>query len=355
MREGTFEPVARHLEHVHARTPLRGFQQGAGSSVQVDDVAALVEHDAGRTVAGKQQPFDQARDPGLPIGPRGQRDSGNARMGRTRDLRKCRQRGRLAPKEFQAFVDGFEGSIGSPQRLRGAQHQQPAGLECVREGGEQLLLQVHVHVDQHIAAGDHIQARERRIANQTLRCEHRHATHVLADSVTAILRGEVTRQASGGHGFGDGVRVAAAAGALDGLRVQIGAEDLYPESPIVLLHEFEQGDGQAVHLLAARASGNPDAQHAVLRQTGEIGRQPAPDQGVERLGVAKEPRDVDQQLVEQGVQRGRGFLQEAQILRRLLQLMDLHLALDAAAHRVQLVGGKVVPGVRLQEDKDLRQ
>ncbi len=81
--------------------------------------------------------------------------------------------------------------VGEPaDRFRGAQEQEPAGLERVMERGQRLLLEGRLQIDEQVAATDQVHAREGRIGDEVLPREDDHLAQRLADTVAAFFLDE---------------------------------------------------------------------------------------------------------------------------------------------------------------------
>ena len=76
---------------------------------------------------------------------------------------------------------------------------------------------------------------------------------------------------------------------------------------------------------------------------------------VEQPRIAEEVGHADQQLLVEQLDFLRVLLEETNIARQAVELMDAHPPFDAAADRVGLVAGKVVAGVGPQQDEHLLQ
>jgi hypothetical protein len=125
---------------------------------------------------------------------RGGRAQGSARV---RDLclaqahrcEQARQQARLLACHCSRDVDAC-GSIDQPEQagrmigaLRGAEHQVTARVERIVKSAADLLLQLPIQVDEHVAAGDEIDVRERRVLEQVVRGEQHDVAQLLPDAV----------------------------------------------------------------------------------------------------------------------------------------------------------------------------
>ena len=91
------------------------------------------------------------------------------------------------------------------------------------------------------------------------------------------------------------------AGDRNGGGVDVGAENLHLAIDVGRGHGLPEQDGERIDLLSGGAAGHPHADRVigvpVLQEGGKDGRV----QRVERLGIAEELRDADEQLAEQKI------------------------------------------------------
>src|SRR5215471_20715227 len=74
--------------------------------------------------------------------------------------------------------------------FRGAEKNKAARIEGIMEGAAHLLLQFAIEIDQHVAAGDQIDMRERRILEQIVDGEQDDVAHLLPNAVVIALSRE---------------------------------------------------------------------------------------------------------------------------------------------------------------------
>ena len=91
---------------------------------------------------------------------------------------------------------------------------------------QQFLLQLGAEVDQQVAAGEDVQPGERWVGEQVVRCEHHHFANFLADAVAIAFLDEEAGQAFCRQVFGNAGRVERLPCLGDGVRVEVGGEDL---------------------------------------------------------------------------------------------------------------------------------
>ena len=136
--------------------------------------------------------------------------------------------------------------------------------------------------------------------------------------------------------------------------VNVGCKYLHRYRDCFPLQMFPYKNGQRIHFLARGAGGNPDA-HRVPAIA--VGADPADHlciQCGERLRIAKEIRDADQQIAKE---RGHLLLvtfQQRAILLQIADLTHLHTARDAAKEGLAFVAGKIMPRLFSQDVGDGR-
>ena len=222
------------------------------------------------------------------------------------------------------------------------------------EQRQQFLLQVRTQIDQQVPAGENVQPGKRRVHRDIVRREYHHLADFLADPVLAGILPEEAGQALRRHVAGNVCRIEPLAGPGNGIGVEVGGENLQFDPFLRLdpVDGFPEGDGQRIRLLAAGAAGDPGAQHIAGRVRADhrgqhVFLQPGPGGRVaEKLG------DADQQLLEQQIDFLGIGLQENCVVGNAGKLMDADAALDPPIEGALLVKGKVMPGLRAQQDAD---
>jgi hypothetical protein len=140
----------------------------------------------------------------------------------------------------------------------------------------------------------------------------------------------------------------------DGAAVDVRGEHLQDEVLVDPARVLGEEDRQRVRLLARRAAGRPDADHAprcpARKQRGQ--------RLVERLEgprISEERGDADQQVAEERLDLRGGLLEEADVVLQSGDLVHRHPPLDAAVHRVRLVLREVVARLRAQHHEHVVQ
>ena len=135
--------------------------------------------------------------------------------------------------------------------------------------------------------------------------------------------------------------------------INIRGEHLHLETLLQQFHLLLEQDGDGIGFLAGGATGHPDADRCTRVLVGKKSRDDLFLQRRERLRVAEEIGDADQQIAKEGLHFGRGLLQVANVLIQPFDLVDGHAPLDAAVDRALLVLRKIMAGLGTQQDKDL--
>src|SRR5204862_609576 len=106
-------------------------------------------------------------------------------------------------------------------RLRAAEPQESGQVEGVVEDREQLLLSLRVEIDHQVAAGDQIDARERRCGQHVVLREDALLANALGDAESAVDLAEKTTKPLGRNVLGDALRENADARLVDGDAVDV--------------------------------------------------------------------------------------------------------------------------------------
>ena len=358
-RRGQFEaqPFARHLEHVQARVAGGRLEIIAGASVDVEDVAPVVDDDAGRRIARQQRLFQQRGEMLLPrAGQRiGRIDRPRLAPGRRpgESVRQGVLRGRVfARKNFPFLAHHGEAFGQAADALRRAEEKNSLGPERVMEQREQPFLRGGFHIDEQVATGGKIQLGERRVLQNILQREDDQLAYLLLDAVAALLLEEEAREPLRAHVARDAVRVKSGARGLDGGVIQIRPENLHGKMFFQLVHAFLQEHRQRIHLLARRTARHPHAHRGVVRPRAQQLGHDGFGQQVEGFRVAEKAGHADEQVFEQQLQLVRILLQLAEVWLRPAQLMHVDPPFDAPPDGVDFIDGEIVPDVHAQQHED---
>ena len=120
-----------------------------------------------------------------------------------------------------------------------------------------------------------------------------------------------------------------------------------------LLQALLEHDGQRVSFLAGGATRTPHAHGVAFRPVLEQLGDRFFLQEVEQPRIAEEIGHSDEKFLVEQLDFLWVLLEETNVPRQAVKLVDAHAAFDPAADRAVLVAGKVVAGVGTQKDKDL--
>ncbi|MEZ4601249.1 MAG: hypothetical protein R2940_15775 [Syntrophotaleaceae bacterium] len=260
--------------------------------------------------------------------------------------------GGTGAKKLPFSVDDIEQIVEFADVLGGAEKQKPPLSEAVVQQGQNLFLQLLIHVDEQVAATHQIEVAEGGIAGEVVGGEDDHFPQLAGNFVQTGAAAEVAAQASFIHLPGDALRVDPLPPDLQALGVDIGGKDLDLELPLHPVHQLQQHDGDGVGLLAGGTPRHPDPHRPVGGMFLEHLLQFIL-QGGESLQIAEKAGDVDQQIDEQGLGLGSVAAQEAEVVFEALEAVQGHAALYAAAQGVLLVTGEIVAGGFLHQVEDL--
>ena len=186
-----------------------------------------------------------------------------------------------------------------------------------------------------------------------LREQHGRAQR-LVHAVAVPLGAEEAGQALGGDVAGDLPGVVPLAGQRDGVRAEVGGEDLQRERLGIGLgvHRFPEDDGQRIRFFPGRAADHPGAQPRARRGAGEQRGQHGVLQRLPHGRIAEEAGHADQHFLEQQVQLLWVAVQELLVVRHRRQPMHGHAPLDAARQGAGLVEGEVMFAALAQQGED---
>ena len=216
-------------------------------------------------------------------------------------------------------------------------------------------LQLGLQVDHQVAAAQQVQPCERRILDHVLHRKHHHLADLLLHPQAGLVPGEKAPQPLGCEVLRDVGRIDPAAGAGDGVVVQVGGVELDLELGPRRVHVFAQQHGDGIGILAAGAARHPGAKHVILAFVLEQHRQDIELECDKGFRVAKEARHIDQQFLEQRLQLRGVLLQIAGIDLGVVDVVLCHAPLDAPPDGAFLVLRKIVPCGRAQLQQDVVQ
>ena len=151
------------------------------------------------------------------------------------------------------------------------------------------------------------------------------------------------------------VGIEAFASARHRVRIDVAGEDLQFDVALRGVDLLAKKHREGIGLLAGAATGDPDPQRPIQRVVAhEVGND-ALGQKIENGRVAKETRDIDQQIPGELIAFVGVAKQEIEILGGGFDRRQRHPPLDAPLERAVLVKREVVNRLRAQESDDFRQ
>ncbi len=251
--------------------------------------------------------------------------------------------------------DRLEPVVETAHRLGAAEQQNAALAEREMEQQKNLFLRLGAQIDQQIAAGDQVEARERRIGQHILHREHHHTAQLGHDPVAVLLPGKEASEPRRRYICRDRLRITSLAGESDRILVDIGGEDLQLDIPLRRSDLFEKQHGEGIGLLASAAAGNPDPQRPVRRvPADEIGNHLFRQQ-LEGSRVAEKAGDVDQQILDEEIDFACILPQHVEIPAAVVDSGQRHAPFDPAHQRARLVEREIVRCLRAQQIDNLGQ
>lgn len=233
-------------------------------------------------------------------------------------------------------------------RFGRTEEQETVRFQCQMEHFQHPQLHVTAEVDQQIAARDHVQLGERRIAQQIVRGEQDAVAQGFADAAAVVFLGEELAQPRWRHIHHDGSRIGAGARHRDRIIVDIGSKQLDIGRFGQRGRMIGQQHRQRIRFLAAGAGRHPYADLLTLRLVAEQLRHHTVFQRLERIAVAEEIGHADQQILEQGLELQRLAFQQVGIVAQRGHALHQQAALDPPQYRGALVVTEIVTGIGAQ-------
>ena len=223
------------------------------------------------------------------------------------------------------------------------------------EQQQHLFLRLGSQIDQQVAAGDQIEAREWRIGQHILHREHHHAAQFGHHPVAMLLLGKEAGEPRRRDIGRDRSRIAPLAGQGDRFLVDVGGEDLELQVALGRRDLLEQQHGEGIGLFAGAAAGNPDPQRPVRRVPAHQIGNCLLRQQFEGFRVAEEAGDVDQQILGEQIEFACITLQHVEIPAAVVDTGQRHAPLDPTQQCARLVERKIVRRLGAQQIDDLAQ
>ena len=348
-REFEVEPQLRPHEAgklACGQDPVRRHQEPFGGGGQVQHAMVLVDDGAGwrhvmeRGAVPRRGMFKRAANVRRQPIPRG---------GVREETRQAARHGGSGPEGVPrlALAAGLE-QTGPNRRLGVPKKEEAPRTQGEMEQRADLLLKLAVEVDQEVAARDEIEPQERRIPDHAVLLEQHELPDAVAHAVARPLVDEEAVEAIGADVGRDRLRVSSLTGDGERMAVEIGGDDLDPRLDPPPRRLLEQQDREAVRLLAGGAAGHPDADG--VAQVGRV--EEGPDgtlrQRFERMRVAEEHGDGDEEIGEQSVGLPPVLAHRPGVGGKGRMSRDLHPTRHPAREHRALVAGHIVPGALLQ-------
>ena len=201
------------------------------------------------------------------------------------------------------------------------------------EQAENPLLHIGIEVDQHVAATDQVELRERRIADHILFGEHHQIAHLLADAIGVLPMDEIAAEQIARDVGGNALRVNARPGERQGVVIDVRRENVNVENFVLLLGVAQDQHRQRVGFFARRAAGRPDADRSFGTMRGDQRDDDRFLEGLPGLGLAEKAGDADQHVLEQRADLALALPEIFDVLLHIRDVIEPHPPLDAADQR----------------------
>ena len=351
------QPVARRGEEIPAGLAGGHLQIAVDRPEIIEALVPGVGQDRGRRMGVEQRLSGEVGGLGArrggPRRARGRMRRSPALAGHDGELDFARPAAAEMPKNPLLFGDRFEPVGEVADRFGGAENEDSALAQREMEQREDLLLHLGTQVDQDVAAGYEVEARERRIGQKILRREYHRFAQLARHAVAMILLGEETIETRRRDILSDRLRIEPVTGDRDGIIVDVRCKDLQLHLSLRGFDLLKKEHGERVGLLARAAPGVPDADRSVDRLPADQFGNDALRQKSERLSVAEKSGDVDQHGLGEETDLFRIVPDRVPINVNILDRRHRHPPFDLAPERAFLIEGKVVRGMRPEKVDDL--
>ncbi len=303
LMERAFEPADEdhselrvdQVEHVEPLPPVARAEEAARSAEGMNELAPVVDEEARRHHFVEERVVrPEELGDGVAPARRGERSDYRARRRlQTRLGRDAMVAALLV--ELPVLVDDLEVVSERADRLARPEEEGAAPVEREVEEGQHLLLRGGLQVDEEVAAGDHVHAREGGVFDHVVLGEHDHLPELGDDLEGRAGPEEVARQAVLAHARHRLLVVHAPRRAFERARMHVGGEDLH--GPVAELRsELLEEDREGVRLFARGTPRDPDPDRRVRRGgVEELGEKLVLQDG-ERALVAEEARHADEEI-----------------------------------------------------------
>jgi hypothetical protein len=227
-------------------------------------------------------------------------------------------------------VEGLEQCAVAEQPFGLAEEEHPGVGECEVEPRQDPRLRLSCEVHQRVAAAQEVDPGNGRVLDEVVAAEDDRAAQILAEDVPAVGRVEVAVEQVPREAPNLAVGVGAVAGVGERLVVDVGGVDLDAVAELRGSQHLGQHHRERVRLLAGRAARAPHPQRLSGCGGGEQGREHLLAEHQPGLRIAEEPRDVDQDRVEEGGELTGVQLEMIEVVRVVGDAHLGHPALDPA-------------------------
>jgi hypothetical protein len=156
-------------------------------------------------------------------------------------------------------LDGNKEVVELADVLRQPKKQVSIRTQCVVKRRDDPVLEVDTEVNQQVATGDQIDAREGRITDDVVRRKYAKLANILGDNEAAAVGNEKSLAPLRRDAVEQIRRIARGARNGQGPLVDVSGEELHARNCRELVHMLAQQNGDREHFLTRRTARNPDA------------------------------------------------------------------------------------------------
>src|SRR4051794_20628371 len=216
------------------------------------------------------------------------------------------------------------------------------------EAPQDARLRLRIEVHERVAARQEVDPRDRRVLGEVVAPEDHRPAQVLAERVALVALLEVALEERGRDRLDLLGRVRGLASLVQCVLVDLGRVDLHAVEVRVDAQRLGEDHRHRVRLLPGRTGRAPDADRIVRADRLEQPRDDLVAVVLPRRGIAEEPRDVDEDRVEQRGELVGLDLEVVEVGGVVADADLLHPLADAALERRALVAGEVEAARPLQ-------
>ena len=353
------ESVARQGEEVGGRLTARLLQVVAGLAMERMHAEMVIDqHGCGR-IALQQGALERVHDvaPSLMrprlVAPAGlDREVGGRNQRKIDEVVARRPEPAVDPPPFRHRVEQI---LVAGDAFRGTEKQMSVLAQREMEQGQQLALHLRFQVDQHVAAADQIEPRERRVLQEILGREGDRVAERLPGLVAVVLDIEEPLEPVSVDVARDAGRVEARPGGRQQVIRDVGREDPDVERLAGLLRALGDQHRERIGFFAGGAAGDPNADRRVRVALPHQRRDHFLVEALPCLGIAEKAAHADREISGQRIRFFRFGAQPLQIGAELLDLVQPHPAMRPPQQRPPPVGSEVEIGMRSQNRHQLAE